>query len=110
MTGTVTAADYRGEVITGKRWRRAYEVHIRNPYRGQATVAFDEEEVTSIDGTDTSRPTTTLSAAVDLADQIPLFDPATGEPTGEVVSQGQAYVTLYSMYRKLAAERDLAGS
>jgi hypothetical protein len=106
--GPVTAADYRGETITGKRWRRAYQVTISNPYLGVPSVWFAEEQVTDLEGHVVSKQTDTLSTVVDLAAKIDLIDPQTGQPLGASVTQLDIYVALYSLYRALGASRDSA--
>lgn len=106
MATTITAADYRGELVTGKRWRRAARVTILNAYMSPATVSFDEEEVTELEGKVATRGTETLSMVVDLAAQVPLMNPETGEPLGVSIAQRDVYVALYSVYRMLAEQRD----
>ena len=101
MTVVVAPADYRGEAVTGKRWRRVNRVVITNPYGGAASVALDEEEVTVIEDAVKTRSTETLGMEVDLAAQVPIYDPTTGAPTGDVTTQGQVYVALYSLYRQI---------
>lgn len=106
--GPITAADYLGEVVNGKRWRRVYYVGIGNPYMGQPTVVFSEEEVTSIEGMPISaQPMATLGIDVDPAALIALFDPVSGLPMpGATMTHGAVYVGLYSLYRALGAKRD----
>lgn len=100
------AADYRGETVEGRRWRRAAKVTILNPYMGVPTVAIDEEQITSIEGQVSAKPTDVLTTTVDLTSVIPLRDPDTGALLGRSVTHGEAYVMLYSLYRQLGEARD----
>jgi hypothetical protein len=104
----ITAADYRGETVAGKKWRRAHRVVIDNPYGGPASVSLDEQEITSIDGfPTTAKATETLTTMVDLATVVPLYDPTTGEAIpGASTTHLDVYVALYSLYRQLGAARD----
>lgn len=105
--GPVTAADYHGSAVTGKRWRRAYRVVIDNPYGGPASVSLDEQEVTQIEDAVKARNTETLSTMVDLTAAIPLYDPATGLAIpGASMTHLDIYVGLYSLYRQLGSARD----
>ncbi|HET8869173.1 MAG TPA: hypothetical protein VFM48_01895 [Aquabacterium sp.] len=102
----ITAADYRGEIVTGKRWRRVYRVTILNPYMGQPTVALDEEQVTEIEGSLSATPTETMTTEVTMDSVIDLVDPETGQSLGQQMTHAQVYVALYSLYRALGAQRD----
>jgi hypothetical protein len=103
----VTAADYHGESVTGKKWRRAYRVVIDNPYGGPASVSLDEQQVTVIEDIVKAANTETLTTMVDLAAVIPLFDPISGNPIpGASMTHQDIYVGLYSLYRQLGAVRD----
>jgi hypothetical protein len=107
MSDTTNTADYRSEVVTGHRWRRAYRVVIDNPYGGPAYVSLDEQEMTDIDGDLKSVSTETLSTVVDMTAVIPLIDPTTGAPIPDaVMTHGDLYLGLYSLYRQLGAARD----
>lgn len=106
--GPITAADYKGEVVAGKRWTRAYRVTIMNPYLGDPVIAFDEEVLIAIEDSVKSAPTATLSASVDMSATIDLIDPSTGLALGAAMSHQQVYVALYSLYRQLGAARDAA--
>lgn len=109
MTATaVTAADYRGELITGKRWRRAVEVVIANPYLGVPHIWFKEEVVTDLDGRKSTMSVGVLGTDVDLTEPIALVNPETGEALGTSVTHMDVYVALYSLYRALGATRDAA--
>lgn len=103
-----TVADYRAKLINGISWRRAFQVTLRNPLGGPATVAFDEEAATQFAGVTTAAPVDLLHTVVDLSQSIPLYDPTTGLPTGGTMPQLAVYVALYSLYRQLAAVRDAA--
>lgn len=103
---SITAADYRGALVTGKRWRRVYRVVIQNPYLGTPVIAMDEEEITEIEGQRTAAPTETLTTEVEMEKFIDLIDPSTGLPTGQKTTQLEIYLAIYSLYRALGAQRD----
>ena len=113
-TNPEPGVQYRAETITGERWRRAYRVTIQNPYLGTPTVAFDEEEITSFDGSVKAQSTGTLALDVNFDSAIALLNPADGAPlldangAQQSMTQGQIYVALYSLYIALGTARDAA--
>lgn len=90
--------------IAGSKWRRCVGVNIRNPYNATPVIQLLEETVMVVDGVG---PIVTASAMYstpfDPNADIALYDPDTGEPTGDTVKQSMAYEILYSLYRQLAA-------
>ncbi len=102
----IDTPNYRAEQVTAERWRRAKRVLIDNPLGGEAVVAFDEEEITVLEGKTTARPTATLNVTVDPLAEIHMRDPITGALTGTTVTHGFVYAVLYSLYRQLGEIRD----
>ena len=104
--GPVESALYGVQTISGQSWLRAHRVTVTNPYLGQPKITFDEERIREVEGVRTTAPTGVLSMNVDLAAPIDLYDPSTGLPLGQQMTQQDVYVALYSVYRALAAARD----
>lgn len=102
--------NYKEEIIDGQitKWRRADRIQINNAYGQVPNIVFTEIEQTSLpDGQQIRKQTDSLRS---------LFDNPTGEfdllnpETGDVIGVGQyqdMYVMLYSLYMKLAEERDV---
>lgn len=102
-------ADYMEATVSGKKWRRCYSVSINNPYNGQPSIVFQEEDVVEFPG---SQPFTTnvgpLEDSFNPYREIELLDPFTGQSTGQTIPEGLVYQVLFSKYMSLAAVRDSA--
>lgn len=103
---TAQAKNYAEETVTGAKWKRANRVTILNPYGGDASVAYDEEQITEIGDQIAASPTRTLSTKFDPGVLIDLIDPVTLEPMGSQVPMSYVYVAIASLYWKLAADAD----
>ena|ERR1035437_5407273 len=102
--------NYKETVLTSTQHQRSNCIRIDNPYKGQAMVYYTEEQVVDI-GTDLFlRPVEGLSFPFDPSETIPLINPQTDEPLGKDATGMEAYVILYSLYRKRALERDAANA
>lgn len=100
-------ANYKEAQITGTTWKRAKSLNIQNPINGVPSISFMEEDAVNIgDRTIVGGETFGLSASFDAASTFALVDPATGEPTGAVMTQGELEAALHSLYLDLAVKRD----
>ena len=101
--------DYREETVDGtvKSWRRAYSVTVINAYAQTPTIQFGEEDRTTLpDGRSMVTNNTSVGTALDDPTKaFPILHPITGEVIGQATYQ-DVYVTLFSLYMALAAERD----
>lgn len=98
---------YQETQVTGSRYRRAKYVNINNSKGQVPQISFEEERITVLDdGKSFSESVGSLSTAFDATSIIPLLDPETGEDTGNTMTQAEVFQALYSLYFKLAAERD----
>jgi len=101
--------NYNENTVTGAKWTRCKDIHIRNAYLGQPHIIFGEEDIISVEG----------NAPIHLAKQqeihadfdqeagvIPLINPASGELTGSSISHIELYTILYSLYIQKALLRD----
>lgn len=96
---------YKQEQVQG--WQRARTVFIDNPYGEVPSITFNEEMIV----TDNNIP---IFASPVGSCAISLQDPATGfnllnPNTDEVIGTAHfqdAYIMLYSLYKKLADDRD----
>lgn len=98
---------YIESTVTGQVWTRCNQISIDNR-RGQVpTVRFEEERVALLDdGDEMRKPAAGITLDFDPARQVPLLDPATGQPTGTSTTYGAVYAILYSAYIAAAQERD----
>ena len=92
--------------MTGVRWKRAHRVTIMNPYGGDASVIYDEEQVTQVGEAISAVPTRVLSTPFVPSQTIELIDPVTLTPMGQQMTMAQVYVAIASLYWKLAADQD----
>ena len=104
----MSTPDYRSAPIAGSRWRRANHIEAFNPFAGIRAIRFDEEWRTVLDsGESFGEPAGSVEQEmVDPDVRFALRDPATGQPTGQTMSQGELYVALWSLYIGLAEARD----
>jgi len=98
--------NYRETPVAGTQWQRSNQVRVDNPYGGQPTVHFVEEQIVTLGADQFARAAGELSFPFDPAEQIDLINPADDSPLGQSVSGMEVYVLLYSLYRKHAALRD----
>jgi hypothetical protein len=100
-------ANYKETAVTATQWRRAIAINIRNVYQSVPRMAIEEEDVLAMpDGRLIFTPAGSLVSLFDPSRTIPLRDPATGELTGEEVSEAFLQQLLYSLYMREALERD----
>lgn len=102
---------YTESTVTGHTWRRCNQIVIDNRRGAVPVVRFDEETVVALEGAaEVHAPAGVLTIDFDLAREIPLRDPQTGEPTGEVMTYAQAYAVLHAAYVDAALARDAAAT
>lgn len=100
-------ANYRETAATGTAWIRANQVVINNPYEAAPSISFGCEQIVLLgDKVITVPDPRYLVAGYRPVNEIPLLDPATGEPTGEIATHSQLYGILYSLFIKTALEQD----
>lgn len=106
----MSTIDYQYTAVTGESWLRAKRIVIDNPLEGLPVAKFVEERVVNIAGGEKyfSDQGVLEAAATEenMQREIPLLDPVTGVPTGEVVTYKHAYDILRSAYIHFANLRD----
>jgi len=102
--------DYKQSTVTGESWQRCLHIEINNPSGATPSIRFDEERrIALADGTSIGTPAGSINKDfTDPSATFPLLDPSTGNPVGSVISHGEVYAVLWSLYMALAAERDAA--
>jgi len=100
--------DYKQDTVIGTKWQRCNRVQVINEYNQTPYVIFGEEQIINLGDTYVStQPTQTqCSATFNLANEIPLRDPSTGELTGTTTTHAELYQILYSLYIETATKRD----
>jgi hypothetical protein len=100
--------DYKQSSVTGESWQRCLHIEINNPSGATPSIRFDEERrIALADGTSIGTPAGSIQK--DFTDPTAVFqllDPATGNPVGSVISHGEVYAILWSLYMSLAVTRD----
>lgn len=71
---------------------------------------FAEATVAEVGSVKVEQITGTIVGTFSPSADIPMRDPATGELTGESITQGSLYNILYSLYMQKALERDAQGA
>lgn len=100
-------ADYQESQIAGKKWRRCSRIEISNPPApGTPMVTFTESDVVLIDGKYNTLGTDSIMAGYDPTAVIELVDPETLQALGQVVSEQEIYLMLFSKYIAVAKARD----
>lgn len=90
--------DYEQAPVLGVEYPRAHTIVIENRYNVTPTITFYMEMLTLLsDGRTLTQALPAVASAFDPATGIPLLDPATGEATGESVSQAHLYQVLFSL-------------
>jgi len=87
-------------------------IECNNGFGETPWIRFDEEDRAALsDGSSAVTGTSSITKPFDDPDKaFPLLDPATGQPTGAVMTHGAVYATLFSLYIHSAKERDEAQS
>lgn len=93
-------------ISTGSSWTRARQVYIDNPLNGIRSITFVEELVVSTDGETIAKPTNLIKEDFsNPATEFNLLNPIDGSVLGTATYM-DIYVMLYSLYMKIAADRD----
>lgn len=102
--------NYQYTAVTGESWLRAKRIVLENPLNGIPVAKFVEERVVNIaEGEQYFRDQGVLEVLAteeQMVNEVPLLDPETGEPTGQVVTYGEVYALLKSAYLHFAYLRD----
>lgn len=102
--------DYKETTVNGTQWTRCCGVHISNRYGQTPQITLQEERLTTVGGEIFQQGAGGINLEFNPSEVIQLLNPATGEPLGQTMTQGQIHVALWSLYMKKAAERDAAAN
>ncbi len=96
--------NYKPETGTANSWLRCNHIECNNSYWRVPSIRFDEElRVVLADGQSFGQPTRSLVAEfTNPSAELPLYDPSTGQLTGQNVTDGMVYAVLYSLYMRTA--------
>jgi hypothetical protein len=98
--------NYRQTALSGERYTRAKRVVLETPLGGVPQAAFIEQDVLIVGEETITRDTGAINAAMtDPNTAFPLLNPADDSVIGEA-TYAEVYALIYSLYRKLAADRD----
>jgi hypothetical protein len=102
--------NYNQRTLSGDRYTRSKRVVIENPLGGIPSAMFLEQDVL-VAGNETILQDLGAVRGVmtDPATPFPLLNPLDDSVVGQA-TYGDVYALLYSLYRKLAADRDAANS
>ena len=102
-------ANYNETPVVGSTWTRCSNIYIANPYGVNASITFGEQQLIVLENQDplVVNTNTSCMAVYNATADILMLDPATGNPTGQTVTQQELYNILYSLYVATAAQRDL---
>jgi hypothetical protein len=110
--------NYNQSDITGTTWTRCRQVQINNPLPGKGPIdlvtnlpigpncIFFEETALQTQTEILTFDSGACQKKYIPSEMIVLLDPATNQPTGELVSEEKLYQILYSLYIATAMARD----
>lgn len=100
-------ASYQESTIPATTWRRAKQIIVGNAYRADKYVTFVEEDIVVL-GEDKhiAQDTGIIRIKYKPGQMIQLRDPATNEPTDNVISQDLVYQAIASLYMDLVEARE----
>lgn len=110
-------ANYKQEVVAGSKWRRCRQIIIDNNFGTTPRLVFQEQDVVDFGGGQYVFKEVHPSSAVvpypltttfDANTTIEIYNPLTGEKTGQTMTHGEVYAILYSAYMNAAISRDNA--
>lgn len=100
--------NYKSTAVATESWCRANKVTVENELGQIPVISFSEEEVLVVNGKKLVLGGALLQENMgDPSVTFDLLNPETDEVIGSV-SYMDVYVTLYSLYKKLALARDAA--
>lgn len=101
-------SNYNQTSVAGNIWTRCSSVHIVNNYGATPQIIFGEQQLIELDNLPpiATNGGTSCFTEFDPTVEIVILDPATGNPTGQTVTQQQLYDILYSLYIATAQARD----
>jgi hypothetical protein len=102
--------NYRESIGEATSWRRVHAVRFANPlnHPAGARVTFYEEDAVTVGDRSVRTPAGEVGATFDPPATFALINPATGAPTGMLMTHMDLYVALNSLYLDLALKRDAA--
>jgi hypothetical protein len=100
--------NYKESTVSGQAWQRAKVIQIWNEYGQAPRVEFIEEKVISLgDNEVIKQPTGSVGKTIeDFTETIQIINPETGADTGTTMTIEQVYAAIFSLYLKLAQNRD----
>lgn len=101
-------ADYRESSIAGTSYTRGRSMYFENPANSSPSLLIREETVINLaDRVITEHAGEIRKVVDDLSVEFPLRNPATNEIIeGQSMTYQDLYVGLFSLYWKLALDRD----
>lgn len=101
-------ANYNETPVVGSTWTRCSNIYIANSYGVTPTITFGEQQLIAIENQPPLVVNTNTSCSTEFqaSANIQILDPATGDPTGQTVTQQELYNILYSLYIATAKARD----
>ena len=85
--------------LAGESYVRCHQIVIDNRLDRVPVIQYHQERVIADNaGTISKLPMGPTPQEFDPSAEVPIIDPETGEPTGEVLTQGQLMAYVYSAY------------
>lgn len=105
------AKEFKQSNVEGVMWERCSRIMVTNPINDRPKISFGRQQaVTTNDQTVVVSRSGTSGASCskyfNQGETFKLYNPETGEPTGDVMTHEQAYAILYSMYIDTATKAD----
>lgn len=100
-------ADYQESQISSTKWRRCFQLAVRNPSApATPTIQFFEEDVATVGDALIRLSETSCGVSYNPSAVVDVYDPVTLQPTGQTFTHEQLYGMLFSAYLHTALARD----
>ena len=101
-------ADYRESSVAGTSYTRGRSIYLENPLNSTPSMLIREETIINLADRVITEPAGEIRKSVDdLTVEFPIRNPATNEIIeGQTMTYQDLYVGLFSLYWKLALDRD----
>lgn len=100
--------NYKQSEISGSTFNRFKRIVVVNEWQTQPSIIIDEERVLQIGDAVVLNAVGSISKQFDAAESVPMYNPSTGEKTGDTFDASALFAMVYSYAMHAAEQRDAA--
>lgn len=100
--------NYKQSEISGSSFNRFKRIVVVNEWQTQPSVIIEEERVLQIGESVMLTAIGSISKQFDATERVPMYNPATGEKTGDSFDASALFAMVYSYAMNAAEQRDAA--